>query len=77
VKVIFGRPQPAGENHDGRTRKRRAHRFRQAVAVVADHGFGGNLHTQVVELGGQVERIGIDALRGEQFGAGRDDFGVH
>jgi len=75
--VVLGGPEAARENHDGRAAERGAHGTGQAFAIVADHRFGSDLHAEVVELGREVERIGIDALGGEQFGADGDDLGVH
>ena len=70
-------PRPPERITIGERESARAHGIRQPVAVVADHGFGGHLHAQVVELGGEVERIGVDALGGEHLRADCDDFGVH
>jgi hypothetical protein len=34
----------------------------QAVAVVADDALGDHFDAQVVQLAGEIERVGIDAL---------------
>jgi hypothetical protein len=45
--------------------------------VVADDTFKDYIDTEQVELLGQVERVGVDAMGSEHLGTHRDDFGVH
>ncbi len=49
----------------------------EAVAVVADHAFGDHFDAELVQLGGEVERVGIEAIAREHLAADGDDFGVH
>jgi len=45
--------------------------------VVADHALGHHFDAQVVQLAGEIERVGIDALGRQHFGTDRNDFGIH
>ena len=49
----------------------------EAVAVVADDAFGDHFDAEIVQLGGEVERVGVDAIACEHLAADGDDFGVH
>ena len=75
--VVFGGAQAAGENHDFRARQRLADGGGETIAVVADHALGDYFDAQVVQLAGDIERVGIDALGRQHLGADRNDFSVH
>ena len=61
--VVFGGPEAAGEDHDcGARHGLRAPGVGQAVAVVADDALGDHFDAEVVQLRGEVERVGVDAL---------------
>ena len=47
------------------------------IEVVADYGFEGDIHAEVVEAAGQKKRVGILPVRSEHLGADRNDFGDH
>ena len=49
----------------------------RSFAAVADDGFEGDGDADLVELFGEVERVGVLAERGEHLGADGDDFGFH
>jgi hypothetical protein len=53
------------------------HGCNQAGQVVANDALEDHLDTQLVELLSQVKRISVAAGGREQFGADRDDLGVH
>jgi hypothetical protein len=45
--------------------------------MVADDALEDYFHAELVELLGEVERVGVAAERREQLGPDRDNFGVH
>ena len=75
-EIVFGGSQAAGENDDLRTRRRAQDAVGEPLAFVADHGFAHHLHAQRVELIGEVQRVGVEPLRRQQFRTDRDDLGI-
>jgi len=75
--VVFGGAEAARDDHDFRPLARLADGSGETVAVVADHALGDYFDAQVVHLTGEIERVGIDALGRQHFGADRNNFGVH
>ena len=49
----------------------------QALQIVTHDAFEDHFDAQVVDLFGEIKRIGICAEGCEQFGANRNDLGVH
>ena len=49
----------------------------QPRQVVAHNALENYFHAKLVELLGEVKRVGVAAERREQLGADRDNFGVH
>ena len=76
-QIVLGGAEAAGNNQDAGSGKRAPDGIGKPLAVVADHGLGDHFHSQVVQLGGEVKGIGIDALRRQHFGADRDNLRVH
>src|ERR1039458_5559990 len=77
ARAAAGGAEAAGENQDGRAAHGLAHLGAQAVAAVADDALGDHFDAELVQLSGEVERVGIDAIAGEHLAADGDDFGVH
>ena len=75
--VVLGGPEAAGENQDGGAAHGLAHLGGEAVAVVTDDAFGDDFDAEFVQLRGEVERVGVEAIAGEHLAADGDDFGVH
>jgi hypothetical protein len=75
--VVFGRSQAAGDNQDRRVRQRAANGAGQPLAVVADHALGYHFDADVVQFGGEIEGVGIDAVGRQHLRAASDDFRVH
>ena len=75
--VVLGGSEAAGENQDGGAAHGVAHLRGQAVAVVADDALGDHFDAELVQLIGEVERVGVEAIGSEHLAADRDDFGVH
>ncbi len=75
--VVVGGAEPAaGDDQVGaieRVAKRRAH----FVGRIADHGFVSHANAELVQLGGEEKRIGIEPVRREQFRTDCDDFRPH
>ena len=49
----------------------------EILLAVADDGLEGHRDADLVELFGEVEGVGVLAMRREHFGADCDDFGFH
>ena len=49
----------------------------ELAEIVSDDAFENDFDAELVELLGEVERIGVHAVGSEEFGTYRDDFGVH
>jgi hypothetical protein len=49
----------------------------EMTELVAHHALENYIDAQQVQLLGQVERVGIDAVGSEHFGSHRDSFGIH
>ena len=60
--IVLGGAEAAGENHDGGAAHGLAHLRGQAVAVVADDALGDHFDAEFVQLGGEIERVGVDAI---------------
>jgi hypothetical protein len=75
--VVLGGAKAAGEDRNLRARERLAEGAGETVEVVADDALAGYFDTQVVQLAGEIERVGIDALGRQHFGTDRNDFSVH
>ena len=65
--VVLGWAQAAAQNHDAHLRQRLAHRGGQQFAIVAHHHLAAHLDTQPVQLIGEPQGVGIDAVRRQQF----------
>ena len=60
--IVFGGSEAAGENQDGGAAHGLAHLGGQAIAVVADDALGDHFDAELVQLRGEVERVGIEAI---------------
>ena len=49
----------------------------QAPEIVPHNAFENYFNAELVDLLGEIQRVCIHAERRQQFGADRDDFGVH
>src|SRR5262245_49585462 len=49
----------------------------EPVPIVTNYRFRADLNAEVIELSGEIERVGVDALRRQHLGADCDDFSVH
>ena len=76
-EVVFGGAEAAGEDDDVGAAEGDADGGGEVVAVVADDGLEGDGDAEVVEAGGEVERVGVLAMRREHLGADGDDFSDH
>ena len=75
--IVFGGSEAAGENQDGGAGQGLPHLGGHAFAIVADDALGDHFDAELVQLRGEIERVGIDALAGEHLTADGDDLGVH
>ena len=75
-QVIFGWPQAAGQHYNFRSRRRAQDAVGQPFALVADHRLAHYFHTQRIELIGEIQRVGVEPLRRQQFRADGDDLRV-
>ena len=76
-EVVFGGSEAAGEDHEFDAVERFADGGGEEVAVVAHDQFAADFDAESVELVRDEEGVRVDALRGEEFRAYRDDFGFH
>jgi hypothetical protein len=76
-EVVFSGAEAAGEENDVGAAEGDADGAGEVAAVVADDGLEGDRDAEVVEAGGEVEGVGVLAMRGEHLGADGDDFGDH
>ena len=76
-EVVFGGAEAAREHDDIGALQSDARGVSEVLQVVADDGLEGHLHAELVEAGGEVERVGVLAMRCEHLGAGGDNFGDH
>ena len=53
------------------------HGVGEAAEIVADHALGDHFHAEIVQLAGEIQGVGVQALCRQQFRADCDDFGVH
>ena len=49
----------------------------ELAEIVSDDAFEDDFDAELVELLGEIERIGVHAVGSEEFGTYRDDFCVH
>ncbi len=75
-EIVLGRAQASRENDDLRVRKRLAGGCGEQGAVVSDDQLAAHLHSQRVELIGEEQRVGVQALGGQHFRPHGDDFRV-
>ena len=52
-------------------------RLGEMLATIADDGLEDHFNAQLVELLGQIKRVGVLTEGGQQLGANGDDLGVH
>src|SRR5690349_24500668 len=76
-QVVFGGAESAARKDQRHALKRIAERFRQQFAVVADNRLANDLDTELIELFGEKQRVGIHAVRSQQFRTNSDDLGFH
>src|SRR6266849_2481889 len=76
-QVVFRRPQPARSDYQLHALQRFLKRRAQSIAVVPDNRFAHHLDAELVQLLSQVERVGVYAVRSQQFRTNRDDFRFH
>ncbi len=76
-EVVLGGAEAAGEEDDVGAVEGGAGGVGEVLEVVADDGFEGDGDAEVVETGGEVERVGVLPVGGEHLGAGGDDFSDH
>ena len=76
-EVVFGGAEAAGEDDDVGAGEGDANGGGEVSAVVADDGLEGDGDAEVVEAGGEVEGVGVLAMRREHLGADGDDFCDH
>ena len=76
-QVVFGGAQAAHQDDDVGAAQRGSNGIHQILAAVADDGLEGNRDANLVELLGQVERVGVLPVRGEHLRADGDDFRFH
>ncbi len=76
-QVIFGRTKPAGEDNDVGARDSGFRCVGQMLEVVADDGFEGDLHAQLIEPRREIERIGVLPEGGQHLRTGGDDICDH
>ncbi len=74
-EVVFGGAEAAGEDDDVGAVEGDVHGRAEVVAVVADDAFEGTGDAEVVETSGEVEGVGVLAMRREHLGANGDDLG--
>jgi hypothetical protein len=75
--VVLGGAEAAREDDDGGAGDGATDGVGEGFTVVADHRLGAHFHAQVIQLAGEPERVGVDALGRQHFRADSDDFGVH
>jgi hypothetical protein len=66
-EVVFGGAEAAGEQDDVGAAERDADGFGEVGAVVADDGLEGDGDAEVVETGGEIEGVGVLAMRCEHL----------
>ena len=76
-EVVFGGAEAAGEEDDVGAGDRDAGGSGEVIEIVADDGLEGDLDAEIVELGGEEERVGVLPVRREHLGAGCDNFCLH
>ena len=76
-EVVLGGAQAAGENNDVGAPHSQLGRSDEALAVIADDRLEAHLDSQVVELLGEVERVGVLPVGSEQLRPHGDDLGIH
>jgi hypothetical protein len=76
-EVVFGGAKAAGEEDDVGAVEGDADGVGEVGAVVADDGFEGDGDAEVVEAGGEIERVGVLAMGRQHFRADSDDFSEH
>ncbi len=74
-EVVFGGAKAAGEDEDIGAGEGGADGGGEVPAVVADDSCEGDGDAEVVEAGGEVEGVGVLAMRCEHLGAYGDDPG--
>ena len=74
--VVFGGAEAAGQDHDAGMAQRGLDGVGQQRAIVADDQLPPHFDAQRVQLIGDVQRIGVDALRGQHLRPNSDDLGV-
>ena len=76
-EVIFGGAEAAREDDDVRTPHGEFGGCREPFGVVAHNAFEAHFHAQVIQLFGEVERVGVLAMGSQHLRADGDDLGVH
>ena len=76
-EVVFCGAEASGEEDDVGAAEGDADGGGEVTAVVADDGLEGDGDAEVVEAGGEVEGVGVLAMRREHLGANGDDFCDH
>ena len=76
-QVIFGGPEAAARQNQRNALERVAKRLRQQFAIVAHNRLADDFDSQLVQFFGEIERVGIHAVRSQQFRTHRDDLGFH
>jgi hypothetical protein len=74
---VSERASAAHEDQDVKASEGGADGVDEVFAAVADDGLEGHGDADLVELFGEIEGVGVLAVRGEHLGADGDDFGFH
>ena len=75
--IVFRRTQPSRDDHYLSAAYGAPYCRGEELAIVSHDALGYDLDSKRVQLIGEVERIRIHALGSEQFGADRDNLGLH
>ena len=76
-QVIFSGAEPAGKNNDVRPPHGKFRGRSQSFEVVAHNALEAHFNAQVIQFFGEVERVSVLAVGGQQLRPHGDDLGVH
>jgi hypothetical protein len=76
-EVVFRRAQAAAEDENVTPEKAMLGGGDKVSEVVTNYALKNYIDPEQVELFGQVERVGVDAMGSEHLGTHRDNFSVH
>ncbi len=76
-QVVFRGAQPARGDDQFDALQRLLECGAQIIAIVPDDRFAYHLDAELVQLFGQEKRVGVHAVRSQQFRTNRDDFRFH